>query len=66
MTEPTQHCDHRNAEVTQTECGLCWLRLEGDAEFYLDTDRHWNVRSEHWDECRARHIGREGASQSGP
>ena len=27
---PTQHCTHRHADVTAEECGLCWLRLEGD------------------------------------
>ena len=61
----TDYCSHLHHAVTSQQCGLCWLRLEGDADCirlktWLMEDTPYRMAPVPvlygWDACREKHI----------
>jgi hypothetical protein len=54
------HCRRLHRAVTQSECGLCWQSLRGDADCYAyrgaGVTLTVDASGAGWDECRAKHI----------
>ena len=73
VRETATHCDHRHADVTQQGCGMCWLRLEGDAgcmrlaTMLLSETVSWCSPVPvlfGWDACRAKHLNPDTRAQA--
>ncbi len=70
----SDYCSHLHRAVSQTDCGLCWLRLEGDQDLIdlrvmeLDAPGYDTLApvpiAFGWDACRAKHIEGERDDES--